>query len=122
MDHIAEVIRAFLEDVLIWVGFGTMVGLVAKAIMPGRDPGGTLATVTMGVGGVVFGCGMVSFFLEGPRVTPISPLGALVGTVGAFALLSFYRLLAGYFFTEGETNLKVHSLERARRRRPRKAA
>jgi len=34
-----------------WVGFGTIVGLMAKAIMPGRDPGGAVATLSMGVGG-----------------------------------------------------------------------
>ena len=32
---------------LTWVGFGTLVGLLAKAIMPGRDPGGSIATLAM---------------------------------------------------------------------------
>src|ERR1044071_8497485 len=90
------------NDLLIWVGFGTLVGLLAKAIMPGRDPGGAIATLLMGIGGTVIGCGTLSFFYHESRVTPISPIGFLVGTGGAFMLLFFYRLLGGYFFREGQ--------------------
>jgi uncharacterized membrane protein YeaQ/YmgE (transglycosylase-associated protein family) len=89
------------NDLLMWVGFGTLVGLLAKAIMPGRDPGGAIATLLMGIGGTVIGCGTLSFFYHEHRVTPISPIGFLVGTGGAFILLLFYRLLGGYFFREG---------------------
>ena len=35
-----------------WVGFGTLTGLLAKAIMPGKDPGGAIATLAMGIGGM----------------------------------------------------------------------
>lgn len=99
----SEAVQAAANDVLIWVGFGTLVGLLAKAIMPGRDPGGTIATLMMGIGGTVIGCGLLSFFFEGKRVSPISPLGFVVGTAGAFILLFFYRVLGGYFFREGGT-------------------
>jgi len=87
--------QQLLNDVLVWIGFGTVVGLLAKAIMPGRDPGGALATLLMGVGGTVIGCGTVAFFFTGHRVTPITPLGLIVSTAGAFVILFFYRLLAG---------------------------
>jgi uncharacterized membrane protein YeaQ/YmgE (transglycosylase-associated protein family) len=90
------------NDVLVWVGFGTIVGLLAKAIMPGKDPGGAVATLAMGVGGTVIGCGILSLFLEGQRVTPISPTGFAVGTGGAFLILFFYKLLGGYWFKEDE--------------------
>lgn len=104
------------NDVLVWIGFGTLVGLLAKGIMPGRDPGGAIATLSMGVVGTVMGCGIVSFFWEGGRVTPISWLGFLVGTGGAIVLLVIYRLLAGYWFVEGEEPAP-HFLRRFRRRR-----
>jgi uncharacterized membrane protein YeaQ/YmgE (transglycosylase-associated protein family) len=94
-------VQQVANDLLVWVGFGTLVGLLAKAIMPGRDPGGAVATLLMGIGGVVIGCGTLSFFYHEHRVTPISPIGFLVGTGGAFILLLFYRLLGGYFFREG---------------------
>ena len=89
-----------------WVGFGTLVGLLAKAIMPGRDPGGAVATLAMGVGGAVIGCGTLSFFYHGQFVTPISPLGFLVATGGAFILLFFYRLLGGRMFREGDAPIR----------------
>jgi uncharacterized membrane protein YeaQ/YmgE (transglycosylase-associated protein family) len=110
--ELSEAAQAWVNDVLVWIGFGTLVGLLAKAIMPGRDPGGAVATLAMGIGGVVIGCGVVSYFYEGGRVTPISPLGLLVATGGAFILLFFYRLLGGYWFVEGDT------APRTRLRRP----
>jgi len=103
------------NDVLVWVGFGTLVGLLAKAIMPGRDPGGAIATVLMGVGGSVIGSGVLMYFWEGHRVTPISPIGFLVATSGAFLLLLFYRLLAGRFFREGEDLELIRPVRRRRR-------
>jgi len=102
--------------VLVWVGYGTLTGLLAKAIMPGRDPGGAVATLAMGIGGAVIGCGTLAFFWKEARIQPISPLGFLVATGGAFMLLFFYRLLAGYFFQEGETTPREHQYRRRRRR------
>ncbi len=97
-----QLFQQWANDILVWIGFGTLVGLLAKAIMPGRDPGGAVATLLMGIGGTVIGCGLVSYFLNGQRVTPISPLGLAVATGGSFVILFFYRLLAGKFLVEGE--------------------
>lgn len=97
-----ESVQHWANDILVWVGFGTIVGLLAKAIMPGRDPGGAVATLVMGIGGTVIGCGMWSYFYAGSRVTPISPMGFCVATGGAFVILFFYKMLAGYWFTEGD--------------------
>jgi uncharacterized membrane protein YeaQ/YmgE (transglycosylase-associated protein family) len=110
------IVQQVANDLLVWVGFGTLVGLLAKAIMPGRDPGGAVATLMMGVGGSVVGCGSLMFFWEGHRVTPISPMGFLCATGGAFVLLFFYRLLSGYFFVEGENVHRPHTVRRSRRR------
>ena len=117
--ELSEPVRMWVNDVLVWVGFGTLVGLLAKAIMPGRDPGGAVATLAMGIGGVVIGCGVVSYFHDGPRITPISLLGLFVATAGAFILLFFYRLLAGYWFVEGEVHppRQLHRRSGRRRRR-----
>jgi len=57
-----EQMHILAQDVLMWVGFGTLVGLVAKAIMPGRDPGGAVATLLMGIAGTVLGCALLSYF------------------------------------------------------------
>ena len=116
-QQFGELVTHFFHDVLMWVGFGTVVGLLAKAIMPGRDPGGAVATLAMGAGGAVIGCGTLSFFVEGQRVSPLTPLGLAVATAGAFILLFFYKLLGGYWFVEGDSPLRVRAPHHRRRSR-----
>ena len=94
--------QQWANDILVWGGFGTLVGLMAKAIMPGRDPGGAVATLLMGIGGTIIGCAGLMYFTNGERVSPISPIGFVVATLGAFTLLFFYRMLGGRFFIEGD--------------------
>lgn len=105
--------QQLVNDLLVWVGFGTVVGLLAKGIMPGRDPGGAVATILMGIGGTIIGCGVVSYFYDGQRIVPISPLGMFVGTMGTLLVLFTYKLLGGYYFSEGEY---VTRSQRRRRR------
>jgi len=100
--QLTEQLQMWANTILVWIGFGTVVGLLAKAIMPGRDPGGAVATLAMGIGGTVIGCGTLTFFYGGVHVTPISLWGLVVATGGAFILLVFYRLFAGYWFVEGD--------------------
>ena len=71
----------------------------------------------MGVGGTVIGCGLVSYFYNGVRITPISPLGLAGATGGAFIILAFYKLLGGYFFVEGEVPRRRIRAPYSRRRR-----
>lgn len=113
-----EIMALWTHWTLEWIGFGTLVGLLAKAIMPGRDPGGAVATLVMGIGGSIIGAGIVSFFWEGQRVTPLSPAGFFVSVAGAFVILAFYRLLAGYYFIEGEGGRYVRAPRRRAARRP----
>lgn len=103
--NLAELAQQWVNNVLIWIGFGTMAGLLAKAIMPGRDPGGAIATLLIGMAGSVIGSGTLMYFVGGPRVSPISVIGFLTATGGALILLFFYRLLAGRFFREGEYDM-----------------
>lgn len=113
-----KIVQQTVHEMLVWVGFGTLVGLSAKAIMPGRDPGGAVATMLMGIAGSVVGCGSLLFFLENHRVTPISTVGFVAATAGAFILLFFYRLLAGSFFSESEDGDRfLYRSHRRRRRR-----
>ncbi|HTM55860.1 MAG TPA: GlsB/YeaQ/YmgE family stress response membrane protein [Pirellulales bacterium] len=105
--QLTATVQQWANDLLVWVGFGTLVGLMAKAIMPGRDPGGAVATLLMGIGGTVIGCGCMMYFTNGQRITPVSPMGFVVATVGAFVLLFFYRLLGGRFFYEGDRGVGV---------------
>lgn len=101
-------VQQLMNDVLVWIGFGTVVGLLAKGIMPGRDPGGTIATVLMGIGGTVMGCGVLSYFRQGERIVPVSPLGIFAGIVGTLLILFIYKLVSGHYFVEGEYVTRRH--------------
>jgi uncharacterized membrane protein YeaQ/YmgE (transglycosylase-associated protein family) len=107
------------QVMLTWIGFGTVVGLLAKAIMPGKDPGGAIGTMMMGIAGSVIGCGITAFFWTGIKLSPLSPLGFVTATVGAFVLLFFYKLLAGQYYAESEggDDRYYHRHRRYRRRR-----
>lgn len=107
----------FAHMLLEWIGFGTLVGLLAKAIMPGRDPGGAVVTLLLGIGGTVIGLGTLNYFYAGQWITPISLLGLSVATAGAFVLLFFYRLFAGYWFVEGDVPAHRRLVRRTRSRR-----
>jgi uncharacterized membrane protein YeaQ/YmgE (transglycosylase-associated protein family) len=112
-----QILEQSAHEILVWVGFGTLVGLSAKALMPGRDPGGAVATLMMGIAGCIIGCGVLMFFTDGARISPVSPLGFVCGTLGAFVLLFFYRLLSGSFIAETEAGDSwMHRLRRKRRR------
>ena len=112
--------ESLVNDILVWIGYGTVVGLLAKAVMPGRDPGGPIATLAMGIAGVVIGCGVWSLVTNGDRVTPISPAGLVTGTLGAFVILLFYRVLGGFWY-EDNVPRKPRTRRRSTRRRYRTA-
>ena len=90
-ETITQWAHLFLE----WVGFGTVVGLLAKGAFRGRDDTGALATVILGILGSIIGASMLSFFIDGVHITPISLLGFLVALAGTTLLLFSYRLLGG---------------------------
>lgn len=92
----ASLLSEWSHLVLVWVGFGTLVGLLAKAVLPGRDPGGALATVLIGIVGSILGAGALLFFSDNLRVSPISPLGFVVAIAGTSILLLLNRILGGY--------------------------
>jgi uncharacterized membrane protein YeaQ/YmgE (transglycosylase-associated protein family) len=76
--------------VLGWILFGLVVGIVAKLLMPGRDPGGFIITTILGIVGAVLG-GFLgrSLGLYGPG----EPAGFLMATLGAVVLLFIYRMV-----------------------------
>lgn len=114
--ELIQQIPVWSHDVLAWIGFGTLAGLCAKAIMPGRDPGGAIATMAMGLGGLIIGQGAITYFWTGTRLTAMSPLGLAVATAGAFLILAFYRMLSGYWFVEDEDGATRPRVPRHRRR------
>jgi uncharacterized membrane protein YeaQ/YmgE (transglycosylase-associated protein family) len=92
----------WINEVLLWIGFGTVVGLLARLLMPGKDPAGAVATLAIGIGGVIFGCGGLALILE-EKIRPVSPAGLFVATAGAFAILGFHRLMSGRLDPSADT-------------------
>ena len=75
----------------IWaIVIGFVIGLIAKAIMPGRDPGGFIVTVLLGIGGSVVATWLgqaVGWYQADQRA------GFIGAVVGAIIILGIYRLL-----------------------------
>ena len=80
--------------IISWIVIGLIAGLVGKLIMPGRDPGGILLTLIIGMAGAVIG-GFVVRLLGGAGVTGFNVWSILVAILGAVILLAIYRLFAG---------------------------
>lgn len=74
--------------VLGWIVFGLVVGVIAKLVMPGRDPGGLVVTVLLGIAGAMVGgfLGRLAGFYG-----PGDAAGLVMSTLGAIALLFVYR-------------------------------
>jgi uncharacterized membrane protein YeaQ/YmgE (transglycosylase-associated protein family) len=78
--------------ILGWILFGLIVGALAKLVMPGRDPGGIIITMLLGIAGAVIG-GFVgrAMGFYGPNESA----GFLMSFVGAVILLALYLMFAG---------------------------
>jgi uncharacterized membrane protein YeaQ/YmgE (transglycosylase-associated protein family) len=96
--NLGEIFRLWAHEVYLWTGFGTIVGLLARMLMPGKDRAGVLTTVLVGVAGALIGAALLGYFWDGYRLTPLSPVGFGVAVAGAFILLLFHRLIGGYAF------------------------
>ena len=74
-----------------WIFFGLVVGIIAKLLMPGRDPGGFIITILLGIAGAMMGGWMGRVFgLYGPG----QPAGFFMALVGSILLLVLYRMVA----------------------------
>lgn len=76
--------------ILGWMLFGLVIGAVAKLLMPGRDPGGIIITMLLGIVGAVLG-GFVGRAMG--LYQPGEPAGFFMATLGAIVLLFIYRLV-----------------------------
>jgi uncharacterized membrane protein YeaQ/YmgE (transglycosylase-associated protein family) len=75
-----------------WIVIGALAGIIAKAIMPGRDPGGCIVTILLGVAGALL-AGFLGNMLGWYR--PGEGAGFIAAIIGAIIILFVYRLIAG---------------------------
>ncbi len=73
-----------------WIIMGLIVGILAKWIMPGRDPGGAIVTILIGIAGAFVG-GFISTALGLGSVTGINFISIAIAVGGALLLLFAYR-------------------------------
>jgi uncharacterized membrane protein YeaQ/YmgE (transglycosylase-associated protein family) len=87
-----------------WIVFGALAGLIAKALMPGKDPGGCIVTILIGIAGAFIG-GYIGRALLGygadthgdtrDLTQPGFLMSLVLAVVGAVILLAIYRLIKG---------------------------
>jgi len=80
--------------ILSWILFGLIAGLLAKWIMPGKDPGGFIVTILIGIAGAVVG-GFISTALGFGDISGFDLRSMLIAIGGALVLLFTYRKIKG---------------------------
>jgi uncharacterized membrane protein YeaQ/YmgE (transglycosylase-associated protein family) len=78
-------------NILGWLLFGLIVGAIAKFLMPGRDPGGWIVTILLGIAGSFVG-GFLATVVLGRQEQTAGWIGSIIG---AMILLLIYRLIVG---------------------------
>lgn len=76
--------------ILAWILFGLVIGVIAKLLMPGRDPGGFIITILLGIAGAVIGgfLGRTMGLYETNQGA-----GWIMSILGAVILLAIYRMM-----------------------------
>ncbi len=77
-----------------WIVFGLIAGAIAKMLHPGRDPGGCLLTLLLGIGGAIVG-GYIGTRVGWGQVSGFDLRSMGLAVMGALVLLISYRLLFG---------------------------
>jgi len=79
---------------LSWILMGLIVGIIAKLIMPGKDPGGLIITILIGIAGAFLG-GYIGSLLGLGAVTGFHIKSLLLAIGGSIILLILYRIIGG---------------------------
>lgn len=79
--------------ILTWIIFGLIAGAIAKVILPGRDPGGIIVTILIGIGGGLLGGWLGTTITGGEGVTGFNLSSFLWAVGGSILLLLVYRLI-----------------------------
>lgn len=79
--------------IVLWIVFGLVVGIVAKLLTPGRDPGGFVVTTLLGIGGALLG-GFLGRLL-GLYPAYQATGGFIMSILGAVIVLAIYNAVMG---------------------------
>ncbi len=78
--------------IISWIVFGLIAGILAKLIMPGKDPGGMIVTILIGIAGAMVG-GFISTFFGYGDISGFDLRSLVIAIGGALVLLFGYRTL-----------------------------
>jgi uncharacterized membrane protein YeaQ/YmgE (transglycosylase-associated protein family) len=84
--------RRFKMGIFSWIIMGLIVGVLAKWIMPGKDPGGLIVTICIGIAGAFVG-GFIGSLLGIGSVSGFNMISFLLSIGGAILLLILYRVI-----------------------------
>ena len=76
--------------IISWIILGLVVGVIAKFLMPGKDPGGIFITILLGIAGAIVG-GFVSSAIGFGKVTGYDLRSLIIAVCGSLILLVIYR-------------------------------
>ncbi|MCX5397571.1 GlsB/YeaQ/YmgE family stress response membrane protein [Streptomyces sp. NBC_00102] len=83
-------------SIIAWIILGLVAGVIAKVLLPGRDPGGIIITTLIGIAGAFVGGWLSAKFLDRPINDDFFDLATWVAAIaGSLVLLIVYRLLFG---------------------------
>lgn len=86
-----ELAKGNVMELLGWIGIGLLAGALARLIMPGRDPGGCIVTILLGIAGALLAgyVGRIAgFYAAGEQA------GFIAAVLGSIAVLALYRFFA----------------------------
>lgn len=81
--------------IIAWIVLGLIAGALAKAIMPGDDPGGIIVTILLGIVGAFVGGFLWNVITGNDSYGDLDIGGIVLAIVGAIILLAAYRMVAG---------------------------
>lgn len=79
-------------NIIIWIALGLVAGVLGKMIMPGKDPGGWVITILLGIAGAFVG-GWLGSLMGVGTTGGFSISSVITATVGAIVLLFIYRVV-----------------------------
>lgn len=82
-------------SIFAWIVVGLIAGWLAKMVVPGREPGGFLATTAIGVVGAIVGGWIWNAFLNKAGATGLNAGSIFVAFVGAMVVLVLYHVVTG---------------------------
>ena len=82
-------------NIIFWIAFGLVAGVIAKLLLPGRDPGGCIITVLLGIAGAFVGGFLYSLLTDRPFIAQFSLGSLVVAVLGSILVLLIYRALVG---------------------------